>query len=56
MPDQADAIIIGAGLSGLVAASELVDAGKRVVILDQEPEASFGGQARFFVSDKKIYS
>ncbi|MBN9139949.1 MAG: FAD-binding dehydrogenase [Micrococcales bacterium] len=45
MPDQADAIIIGAGLAGLVAASELVDAGKRVVILDQEPEASMGGQA-----------
>lgn len=45
MPDQADAIIIGAGLSGLVAASELVEAGKRVIILDQEPEASFGGQA-----------
>jgi len=45
MPEQADAIIIGAGLAGLVAASELVDAGKKVVILEQEPEASFGGQA-----------
>ncbi|MFC5790607.1 FAD-binding dehydrogenase [Agromyces tardus] len=45
MPDTADAIIVGAGLSGLVAASELVDAGKRVVIVDQEPEASLGGQA-----------
>ena len=45
MPDTADAIIVGAGLSGLVAASELVDAGKRVAIVDQEPEASLGGQA-----------
>jgi predicted oxidoreductase len=45
MTDTADAIIVGAGLSGLVAASELVDAGKRVVIVDQEPEASLGGQA-----------
>jgi predicted oxidoreductase len=45
MPEQADAIIIGAGLAGLVAASELVDAGKKVIILEQEPEASFGGQA-----------
>ena len=40
-----DAIVIGAGLAGLVAASELVAAGKRVIILEQEPEASFGGQA-----------
>ena len=45
MAQQADAIIVGAGLAGLVAAAELVDAGKRVVILEQEPAASFGGQA-----------
>jgi predicted oxidoreductase len=41
------AIIVGAGLSGLVAAAELVDAGKRVLIVDQEPEASLGGQAHW---------
>ncbi len=45
MTQHADAIIIGAGLAGLVAAAELVEAGKRVMILDQEPEAGFGGQA-----------
>lgn len=39
------AIVIGAGLAGLVAAAELVAAGKTVTILEQEPEASFGGQA-----------
>ncbi len=39
------AIVIGAGLAGLVAAAELVAAGKSVTILEQEPEASFGGQA-----------
>ncbi|AWB89515.1 FAD-binding dehydrogenase [Homoserinimonas hongtaonis] len=44
-PAQSDAIVIGAGLAGLVAAAELIDAGKRVTILDQEPEASLGGQA-----------
>ncbi|WP_139416943.1 FAD-binding dehydrogenase [Agromyces laixinhei] len=43
----ADAIVVGAGLSGLVAAAELVEAGKRVVIVDQEPEASLGGQAHW---------
>jgi predicted oxidoreductase len=42
---EPDAIVVGAGLAGLVAASELVAAGKRVLILDQEPEASIGGQA-----------
>ena len=42
---NADAIVVGAGLAGLVAASELVEAGKRVVLVDQEPEASLGGQA-----------
>ena len=42
---DADVIVVGAGLAGLVATAELVDAGKRVVLLDQEPEQSLGGQA-----------
>ena len=42
---DADAIVVGAGLAGLVAAAELADAGRRVIMLDQEPEASLGGQA-----------
>ncbi|MEH7353294.1 FAD-binding dehydrogenase [Neobacillus drentensis] len=40
-----DVIVVGTGLAGLVAASELTDADKKVLLLDQEPEASFGGQA-----------
>ncbi|MEK5148933.1 MULTISPECIES: FAD-binding dehydrogenase [Psychrobacillus] len=40
-----DVIVVGAGLAGLVATAELADAGKKVLLLDQEPEASFGGQA-----------
>lgn len=42
---QPTAIVIGAGLAGLVAACELIDAGKRVVLIDQESEANFGAQA-----------
>src|SRR6266699_2306521 len=45
MNDETGVIIVGAGLAGLVAAAELVDAGRRVIILEQEPEASLGGQA-----------
>ncbi|WP_407407669.1 FAD-dependent oxidoreductase, partial [Peribacillus sp.] len=42
---EMDVIVVGAGLAGLVATAELADAGKRVLLLDQEPEASMGGQA-----------
>ena len=42
---DADVIIVGAGLAGLVAASELASAGRRIVVVDQEPAQSLGGQA-----------
>jgi predicted oxidoreductase len=42
---DADVIVVGAGLAGLAATAELADAGKRVLLLDQEPETSLGGQA-----------
>ncbi|MBX3578991.1 MAG: FAD-binding dehydrogenase [Rhizobiaceae bacterium] len=45
MADRADAIVVGGGLAGLVAAAELGDAGKRVILLEQEGENSLGGQA-----------
>nr|WP_304656151.1 FAD-binding dehydrogenase [Neorhizobium galegae] len=45
MSDSVDAIVVGAGLAGLVAATELADAGRSVIILDQEPEQNLGGQA-----------
>lgn len=40
-----DVAIVGAGLAGLVAACELIDAKKKVLLVDQEPENSIGGQA-----------
>ncbi|WNV92119.1 FAD-binding dehydrogenase [Umezawaea sp. Da 62-37] len=42
---DADVIVVGSGLAGLVATSELAAAGRKVLLLDQEPEASLGGQA-----------
>ena len=45
MTDGADVIVVGAGLAGLVATAELADAGRRVILLEQEPEPWLGGQA-----------
>jgi predicted oxidoreductase len=45
MSDAADVIVVGAGLAGLVAAAEVAEAGKRVIIVEQEPPQSLGGQA-----------
>lgn len=42
---DADAIVVGAGLAGLVAACELADRGRQVLIVDQENNANLGGQA-----------
>jgi predicted oxidoreductase len=42
---DADVIVVGGGLAGLVATAELADAGRSVILLDQEPEQSLGGQA-----------
>jgi hypothetical protein len=45
MADDADVIVVGGGLAGLVAATEIADAGKHVIVVDQEGEQSLGGQA-----------
>ncbi|MBZ9711846.1 FAD-binding dehydrogenase [Deinococcus multiflagellatus] len=42
---ETDVLVVGAGLAGLVAAAELADAGRRVLLLDQEGEQNLGGQA-----------
>ncbi len=41
----ADAIVVGAGLAGLVAATELTAAGRRVLVIEQESRHNLGGQA-----------
>lgn len=54
-----DAIVVGHGLAGLVATHELAEAGKRVLVVDQENRANLGGQAfwslggLFFVDSKQ---
>src|SRR5947209_13330717 len=45
MAEDADVIVVGGGLAGLVAATEIADAGKRVIVVDQEGEQNLGGQA-----------
>ena len=44
---DADVIVVGAGLAGLVAAAEIAEAGRRVMVVDQESEANLGGQAHW---------
>ena len=45
MANDPEVIIVGAGLAGLVAAHELAQAGRSVLILDQENRGNLGGQA-----------
>ncbi|WP_123659489.1 FAD-binding dehydrogenase [Salinisphaera japonica] len=47
MQTDCDALIVGAGLAGLVAACELADAGKTVWLIEQEGANSVGGQAHW---------
>lgn len=42
-----DVIVVGAGLAGLVAATEAVGAGSRVLLIDQESSANLGAQAHW---------
>ncbi|WP_091233040.1 FAD-binding dehydrogenase [Microbacterium sp. 3J1] len=44
-PLSADVLVIGWGLAGLVAVGEALRAGRRVILVDQEPRTDFGGQA-----------
>ncbi len=43
---QADVIVVGGGLAGICATLELLSAGCKVLLLDRDIEANFGGQAK----------
>ncbi|HJU70924.1 MAG TPA: FAD-binding dehydrogenase [Paucimonas sp.] len=43
---QSEVVIIGGGLAGIVAALELLSAGKRVTLLERDGEGNFGGLAK----------
>ena len=42
---EAEVVVVGAGLSGLVAATEIADGGRRVLLLEREGEQDLGAQA-----------
>ncbi|MEM7545011.1 MAG: FAD-binding dehydrogenase [Pseudomonadota bacterium] len=42
---KTDVVIVGGGLAGMVAATELAKRGRKALIVDQEAENNFGGQA-----------
>ncbi len=44
---DADVIVVGAGIAGMVAALELLDAGQEVILLDRDQESEMGGLARW---------
>src|SRR5437764_12156311 len=43
--EDPDLIVVGAGLAGLVGTYELVKAGRRVLVVEQENRSNLGGQA-----------
>ncbi|OGB25468.1 MAG: fumarate reductase [Burkholderiales bacterium RIFCSPLOWO2_02_FULL_57_36] len=43
---RSDVVIVGGGLAGIVAALELLSAGKRVTLLERDTEDNFGGLAK----------
>jgi hypothetical protein len=47
MENKADVVIVGGGIAGMVCALELLDLGKKVILVDRDTEERFGGLARW---------
>ena len=43
---QTEVVIAGGGLAGMVTAFELLDAGKKVLLIDKDVRENFGGLAK----------
>src|SRR3954469_8797912 len=56
MTDNADVIVVGAGLAGLVATYELSRAGRRVLVLDQENRNNLGAQAFWWLGGLFLFA
>ncbi|CAG0901982.1 unnamed protein product [Cyprideis torosa] len=56
---EADVVVVGGGIAGIVSALELLEYGKKVVLLEKAPKENFGGLAiesfggMFFVNTKE---
>lgn len=44
---QSEIIIVGGGIAGIITALELLDAGKKVMLIDRDVESEFGGLAKW---------
>ena len=47
MDQKADVVVIGGGIAGMVCALELLDLGKKVILVDRDSKEKFGGLARW---------
>ncbi|MCB0668555.1 MAG: FAD-binding dehydrogenase [Saprospiraceae bacterium] len=47
MKYQSDVVIVGGGLAGIITAYELLDTGKKILIIERDKKENFGGLARW---------
>ncbi len=47
MTYQSDVLVVGGGLAGIITAYELLNSGKKIIIIDRDTEENFGGLAKW---------